>query len=476
MGMDVLDRSGVRKAIYRAARERIYGIAGDGRGNLQFAPGRIWVRIPGKGITWAWSLRFLPRPDQPVWLEHRVEDGSLEVVDQVIGESVSPVPLLVPHRSAHMEGGADPIAVTAGMIYPLRVVPLDPPGRGVAVNPGVAWSPDGPVALGRSIVLLSDFEIGESVWIVIRNGQATAARDLNTGDTPLALVTVQEFIGWGEIQDRRIFPDSMAGSTSGSADLPPARGDLSGDWPDITVVGLRGRPVASTAPSSGQALRWDGTQWSPSDLSASGDVSGNLPNLTVVGLRGRPVANTAPSSGQVLQWTGSQWEPQNLSRGVIVRMSADQTISSGTWTKAALNTVVTGDSSMLNSTNYTITIPESGKWIMCLNLFYRIPAGLTLTTNPFRAIAAIQYKRPNETTSRAVRQEYSVYYGGASMSPTFVVVWIDNLPANTVIKAGTWQNSGANLTIWGGSADSTGVDGETITYFFTQLSVWKLAP
>jgi len=381
-------------------------------------------------MTWAWSLRFVPRHDQPVWLERRVEDGSLEVVDQVIGESVSPVPLLVPHRSAHMEGGADPIAVTAGMIYPLRVVPLDPPGRGVAVNPGVAWSPDGPVALGRSIVLLSDFEIGESVWIVIRNGQATAARDLNTGDTPLALVTVQEFIGWGEIQDRRIFPDSMAGSTSGSADLPPARGDLSGDWPDITVVGLRGRPVASTA----------------------------------------------PSSGQVLQWTGSQWEPQNLSRGVIVRMSADQTISSGTWTKAALNTVVTGDSSMLNSTNYTITIPESGKWIMCLNLFYRIPAGLTLTTNPFRAIAAIQYKRPNETTSRAVRQEYSVYYGGASMSPTFVVVWIDNLPANTVIKAGTWQNSGANLTIWGGSADSTGVDGETITYFFTQLSAWKLAP
>lgn len=207
--MDALDKSGIRKAIYRASRERIYAIAGDGNGKVLFAPGRIWVRVPGKGMTWAWSLRFVPRHDQPVWLERRVEDGSLEVADQVVGEATAPSPTIVPHRSAHMEGGADPIRVTAGMIDSLRVVPMEPPGRGVYVRPGVARGPDGPVEIGLTPVPLSAFEVGEEVWIVIRDGQVMAARDLSAGDTPLARVTVQEAIGPGEIRDRRIFVASL---------------------------------------------------------------------------------------------------------------------------------------------------------------------------------------------------------------------------------------------------------------------------
>lgn len=42
---------------------------------------------------------------------------------------------------------------------------------------------------------------------------------------------------------------------------------------------------------------------------AGGDLSGTYPNPSVIKLQGRAVANTAPTSGQVLKWNGSSWEP-----------------------------------------------------------------------------------------------------------------------------------------------------------------------
>jgi hypothetical protein len=142
-------------------------------------------------------------------------------------------------------------------------------------------------------------------------------------------------------------------SVSGGGGIPQVGGDLSGSTTAATVTGLQSRPVANTAPSSGQALVWNATasMWQPAAVGgsggvssafgrtgvvtavtgdytfgqiagtvgsaqlpgASGDLSGTLTAATVTGIQSRAVANTAPSSGQALLWNGSQWAPGAVS-------------------------------------------------------------------------------------------------------------------------------------------------------------------
>src|SRR5260370_11511703 len=92
--------------------------------------------------------------------------------------------------------------------------------------------------------------------------------------------------------------------------LPPAAGDVSGTFPNLTVTRLQGTAVANTAPASGQVLGFNGTTWAPATLSGGGTVTSVGSGL---GLSGGPIttrgtvaidANVVPQLGAANSFSG----------------------------------------------------------------------------------------------------------------------------------------------------------------------------
>ena len=159
---------------------------------------------------------------------------------------------------------------------------------------------------------------------------------------------------------------SQIGGTILSTQLPAAGGDLSGVLSSPTVSRLQNRPMAATAPATGQVLAWSGTQWEPEAASGGvtsafgrtgaivsqtgdygfsqisgtvgsgqlpalgGDLSGSLTTATVARLQSRPVASTAPTTGQALAWSGTQWQPQTIAAGVTSAFGRSGAVTAAT--------------------------------------------------------------------------------------------------------------------------------------------------
>lgn len=103
-------------------------------------------------------------------------------------------------------------------------------------------------------------------------------------------------IGWiiypggGVALDQTFITKAPCGPASGSID--PAAGDLSGTWPNITVIGLQGTPLgAPFSPSSGDVLTYNGSGWVPaspglsvaSDAIVSSEGQWTVPAGTAIG-------------------------------------------------------------------------------------------------------------------------------------------------------------------------------------------------
>lgn len=190
-----------------------------------------------------------------------------------------------------------------------------------------------------------NFTMAQTGYCVV-NGAGTAS--LAAGGGAVASVFGRSGAVMAQTGDYS-FPQ-IAGTVA-SGQLPAASGDLGGTLTAATVTGIQSRPVANTAPDSGQALLWNGSQWTPGTVTGSGavtsvfgrsgvitaqtgdysfgqiagflgssqlpaaggDLGGTLTSATVTGIQSRPVANTAPANGQALLWNGSQWAPATVS-------------------------------------------------------------------------------------------------------------------------------------------------------------------
>lgn len=107
-------------------------------------------------------------------------------------------------------------------------------------------------------------------------------------------------------------------------------GDLGGTLETPLVIGIQGRPVSDVEPIEGEVLVWDGIAWVPAPgpsavINFAGDLAGNPITQTVIGIQGRPILTTAPTSGQTLVWGGSSWAPGTITGGASGPAGGDLT-------------------------------------------------------------------------------------------------------------------------------------------------------
>ena len=125
-------------------------------------------------------------------------------------------------------------------------------------------------------------------------------------------------------------------------------------WPQSggSASAIRGVPVASTTPTTGQVLAYDGTQYAPSSASGgltqlTGDVTAGPGTgsqaATVAKIQGVTIASTAPTTGQVLTYSGTQWAPATPAADTgITQLTGDVTTASGSGSQAATVAKVQG--------------------------------------------------------------------------------------------------------------------------------------
>lgn len=180
----------------------------------------------------------------------------------------------------------------------------------------------------------------------------------------------REFVGgWGDATYTalRALEDGYA-TVAAATGTGSVSGDLYGTLPDPIVVGLRGNPISSTPPASGQALAWNGSAWTPTTVSisvASGDLSGTWPDITVAKLQGKNIANPLlPTNSQVLAWNGitEVWEPTDP--GIpAAHHDTHENGGSDEMSVAGLSGVLADaqNANQLQSRNVAATAPTSGQ-------------------------------------------------------------------------------------------------------------------
>ena len=156
--------------------------------------------------------------------------------------------------------------------------------------------------------------------------------------------------GMGPAQGQALVYDTLSGEWGATS----PRGDLSGGWDSLSVVGLRGRPIGGMSPAQGQALVYDTLDGEWGATSPTGDLGGTFAELTVVGLQGNQLAPATvnPGEGQALVFLDDgTWGP--------VAPSGDL---SGTWLEPRVETLLGASFSGVTPGEGELFAIQGGEW------------------------------------------------------------------------------------------------------------------
>jgi hypothetical protein len=230
---------------------------------------------------------------------------------------------------------------------------------------------------------------------------------------------------------------------------------------------LQGNSIATTVPTSGNYLGWNGSSWIPSNPTGTtyaagtgitlasntfshtahtGDATGST-SLTVVALQGRSVSTTIPTSGNYLGWNGSNWIP-SIPTGTTYAAGTGLTLGSNTFT--ANNTTALWNANQLQGNSIATTVPTSGNylgwngssWIPSIptGTLYAAGTGITLSSNTFSHTAHTGDATGSTSLTVVALQGRSIattvptsgnYLGWNGSS------WVPSIPAGTTYAAGT---------------------------------------